>query len=120
MNEHHENEANRGLDRALANFPALWQGPPRNPARIDRVLAALRAAWTLAPDLRLGQLLMAALPDDSHAPHAHHPNENREQDGRAAALFYLEDDGWERVLASLGAELASSGRAASDDRGSNG
>lgn len=30
---------------------------PRDPARIDRVLALIRTAWVQHPDLRLGQLL---------------------------------------------------------------
>ncbi len=33
----------------------------RNPARIDEVLAALRAAWVESPDLRLGQLIVNAV-----------------------------------------------------------
>lgn len=33
----------------------------RDPARIDRILAALRAAWVEHPDLRLGQLIVNAI-----------------------------------------------------------
>jgi uncharacterized protein YihD (DUF1040 family) len=32
----------------------------RNPARIDGILAALKAAWEKCPDLRLGQLVVNA------------------------------------------------------------
>jgi hypothetical protein len=32
----------------------------RSPARIDKVLAALRDAWQTSPDLRLGQLMAQA------------------------------------------------------------
>ena len=35
-------------------------GRPRDPARIDIVLAALRAYWTANPDLRLGQIVVNA------------------------------------------------------------
>lgn len=35
-------------------------GRPRDPARIDIVLAALRAYWLANPDLRLGQIVVNA------------------------------------------------------------
>lgn len=35
-------------------------GQPRDPARIDIVLAALRAYWLANPDLRLGQIVVNA------------------------------------------------------------
>lgn len=35
----------------------------RDPARIDPILAKLRAYWTANPDLRLGQIVLNALRD---------------------------------------------------------
>ena len=40
----------------------------RDPARIDDVLAALRAAWAESPDLRLGQLIVNALRPTNPCP----------------------------------------------------
>lgn len=34
----------------------------RDPARIDRILEAIRLKWKASPDLRLGQLLINAAP----------------------------------------------------------
>lgn len=53
----------------------LFNRPPRDPARIDRVLAAIREAWMLQPDTRLGQLLENAGPP-------------------IVELYYVEDDHW--------------------------
>lgn len=66
---------------------------PRDPARIDRVLALLREAWLKSPDQRLGQLVYnvgrgADMRDDAASP----PEVWRD-------LFYVEDDEWERLLA---------------------
>lgn len=56
----------------------LFNRPPRDPARIDRVLAAIREAWMLQPDTRLGQLLHNAAHDV----------------GDGVDVFYVEDDYW--------------------------
>ena len=40
----------------------------RNPARIDELLSALRAAWEESPDLRLGQLIVNAVRPTSPCP----------------------------------------------------
>jgi uncharacterized protein YihD (DUF1040 family) len=40
----------------------LFDQPPRDPARIEKVLAILRNAWYAYPDLRLGQLLTNVCP----------------------------------------------------------
>ena len=40
----------------------------RDPARINEVLEALRAAWQLDPDLRLGQLIVNAARPASPCP----------------------------------------------------
>ena len=55
----------------------------RDPARIDRVLALLRAYWKRYPDLRLGQIVVNAAT------------------GTWAGIdpFYMEDDALERRLA---------------------
>lgn len=39
---------------------ASTPGQPRNPARIDIVLTALRAYWNANPDLRMGQIVVNA------------------------------------------------------------
>lgn len=65
-----------------ADDPVLLFGhPPRDPARIDRVLAAVRAAWLQQPDSRLGQLLF-----------------NTARLYNTSDLFYVEDDFWLRAL----------------------
>jgi hypothetical protein len=52
----------------------------RDPSRIDTVLDAVRAAWVAEPDLRLGQLLYAAVASaDKNTP-------------PCPRLFYIEDD----------------------------
>lgn len=48
----------------------------RDPARIDELLAALRAAWAESPDLRLGQLVVNAVRPTQPCPE----------------VFYAEDD----------------------------
>lgn len=48
----------------------------RDPARIDRILARLRAYWVTHPDLRLGQIVVNAIPSVSTSSH----------------VFYAEDD----------------------------
>jgi len=51
----------------------LFGQPPRDPARIEKVLGILRNAWYAYPDLRLGQLITNVCP----------PNKD---------LFYLEEE----------------------------
>ena len=51
----------------------LFNQPPRDPARIEKVLSVLRNAWYAYPDLRLGQLITNVCP-----PHKD--------------LFYLEEE----------------------------
>jgi hypothetical protein len=57
----------------------------RDPARIDDVLAALRAAWAESPDLRLGQLIVNAVRPTNPCPE----------------VFYTEDDALVRGLNSV-------------------
>lgn len=57
----------------------------RDPARIDDVLAALRAAWAESPDLRLGQLIVNAVRPTNPCPE----------------VFYTEDEALVRGLNSL-------------------
>jgi hypothetical protein len=57
----------------------------RDPTRIDDVLAALRAAWTESPDLRLGQLIVNAVRPAHPCPE----------------VFYTEDAALVRGLNSL-------------------
>lgn len=49
----------------------------RDPARIDKILAAVRAAWIKQPDTRLGQLL---------------DNLTYQPGGGKIDVFYIEDD----------------------------
>lgn len=62
----------------------------RDPARIDAILRALRAAWEAQPDLRLGQLV-------SNAAHV--------GGWRDPDVFHAEDDVLARGLLAL-ADLA--------------
>ncbi len=48
----------------------------RDPARIDEILSALRAAWQESPDLRLGQLIVNAVRPTQPCPE----------------VFYLQDE----------------------------
>ena len=61
----------------------------RDPARIERILSALRDAWNAdgCQDLRLGQLLISV------ASHGGILGLTTGND-----LFYVEDDKWERAL----------------------
>ena len=49
---------------------------PRDPARIDPLLAEVRRAWMTCPDLRLAQLLVVCIRDSGSCP----------------GVFYCEDD----------------------------
>ena len=68
----------------------------RNPARIDRIIEKLRAAWHAAPDLRLGQLVETAAITGQNS-------ERGRRDG-ATAVFYTEDEwtelGFDKLLAN--------------------
>ena len=54
-----------------------------DPARIDRILAALGDYWRAHPDLRLGQIVVNSTPPGEPCPR----------------VFYVEDDVIERALA---------------------
>lgn len=53
----------------------------RDPARIPRILEALRVEWEKSPDLRPGQLIVNATPD-----------ERATWDPKDVTLFYREDE----------------------------
>ncbi len=55
---------------------------PRDPARIDPLLAEVRRAWMAYPDLRLAQLIVCCIRDSGSCPR----------------VFYCEDD---QLLAGL-------------------
>lgn len=57
----------------------------RDPARIDRIINKLRAAWKANPDLRLGQLIHNTVPTQYKAD-----------------FFYLEDDQIEKCIDEAG------------------
>jgi hypothetical protein len=48
----------------------------RDPARIDDILAALRAAWIEAPDLRLGQLIVNVVRPKTPCPDVFHAGDD--------------------------------------------
>ena len=51
------------VDRPAPHYPPMpGTGAPRDPSRIDPILARLRAAWQRSPDLRLGQLIVGSIP----------------------------------------------------------
>jgi hypothetical protein len=61
----------------------------RDPARIDRIIELLREVWKQYPDMRLGQLIVTALPPGEPCPR----------------VFYAEDDVVEKSLAATVADL---------------
>ena len=65
---------------ARRRLEAAAGGGVRDPARIDRLLRAIRTLWYRHPDQRLGQLLMNVTGVDG------------------SRVFYLEDDTLEYVL----------------------
>ncbi len=73
----------------------------RDPARIEDVLAALRAAWVEAPDLRLGQLIVNAVCPKEPCPE----------------VFYAEDDLLLQRLISLCDVVRSGGMDRNRSRG---
>jgi len=73
----------------------------RDPARIDVLLAALRAAWVESPDLRLGQLIVNAVRPSNPCPE----------------VFHAEDDALLRGLASFREVLQQASAAKKSGRG---
>jgi uncharacterized protein YihD (DUF1040 family) len=73
----------------------------RDPKRIARVIEALRAAWLINPDLRLGQLLTAVA-------FAHEASSDA-----STSIFYTEDDVWESLLQEFSARPDTNGPVAS-------
>jgi len=61
-----------GRDRRLSSMLAVM----RDPARIDNVLAALRAVWLESPDLRLGQLVVSAIRPTDPCPEVFHAEDD--------------------------------------------
>lgn len=69
-----------------------WNGPMRDPARIDAILSKLREIWMQDPDMRFGQLvynLYGEMP------------ETRKMGITGIDMFYVEDDPFERWLAEV-------------------
>lgn len=64
----------------------------RDPARIDRMIELLRAAWHASPDLRLGQLIANLTPSDDD------PYGTASDEAVYTAMWNREDDAWERAL----------------------
>lgn len=74
----------------------------RDPARIDRIVSKLRAAWKASPDLRLGQLVSNI--DPSQGKH----------------LYQVEDDAWEQAMPAVEPGLRPDWDDAHDTSGMNG
>lgn len=68
----------------------------RDPNRIEEVLEALRDAWTMYPDMRLGQLV-------NNAPYF---NEDGTNTGHSIPVYLVEDD---RMLEGLRGVAAGGG-----------
>lgn len=60
---------------------------PRDPQRIERMLAVLREVWMQVPDWRLGQIIVNAANPPVEEPCSH--------------VFFLEDREMEKLLAKL-------------------
>jgi hypothetical protein len=58
----------------------------RDPARIDRILGLLGEVWTKNPDLRLGQLVVNALPPGQPCPQVFYPEDDVIESGLRALL----------------------------------
>jgi hypothetical protein len=65
----------------------------RDPQRIDRILADLRAAWLKVPQWRLGQLIINAVDPRADCP----------------TLFCIEDDKIKKKIAAFSRELTKAG-----------
>lgn len=63
----------------------------RDPARIDRILAALGEYWKANPDMRLGQIVVTLVRSTSSSTHFF----------SAPEVFYIEDDRIETALGPL-------------------
>ena len=61
-----------GRDLRLSSMLAVM----RDPARIDNVLAALRAVWLESPDLRLGQLVVSVIRPTDPCPEVFHAEDD--------------------------------------------
>lgn len=64
----------------------------RDPARINRMIELLRAAWLASPDLRLGQLIVNLTSSDDD------PYGTASDEAVYRAIWGREDDAWERAL----------------------
>ncbi|MDD2295957.1 MAG: hypothetical protein PHW61_08530 [Eubacteriales bacterium] len=66
-----------------------WNGPMRDPARIDAILSKIREIWMQDPDMRFGQLvynLYGEMP------------ETRKMGMTGIDMFYVEDDAFDLRL----------------------
>lgn len=67
----------------------VWDGPMRDPAKIDAILNKLKTVWVQDPDLRFGQLVYNLFWQMQGA---------RKEGVTGIDMFYVEDDSFERRL----------------------
>lgn len=86
-----EDNFKRDLSELMGKNP-FASLPPRNPDRIDAVLADVRAVWEKYPDMRLGQIISNAI---------HKASPGLDTGEFVVELFYAEDDKLQRGLRLL-------------------
>ena len=77
------------MEEVMSEVEDVWDGPERDPARIDAILSKLREVWMRDPDMRFGQLvynLYWQMP------------ETRKMGMTGIDMFYVEDDAFDLRL----------------------
>lgn len=83
----------------------LYRPGGRDPARIGRVLALLKEYWELAPDLRLGQIIMNFTPIPECNCGNGHPYHNDDCAIFRRDPYNWEESHWEAALEKAIAEM---------------
>ena len=77
------------MEEVMSEVEDVWDGPERDPARIDAILSKLKTIWVQDPDMRFGQLvynLYWQMP------------ETRKMGMTGIDMFYVEDDAFDLRL----------------------
>lgn len=77
------------MEEVLSEVEEVWDGPMRDPARIDALLSKIREIWMRDPDMRFGQLVYNLFWQMQDA---------RKEGITGLDMFYVEDDSFERRL----------------------
>jgi len=77
------------MEDVLSEVEDVWDGPMRDPARIDAILSKLKTIWVQDPDMRFGQLVYNLFWQMQDA---------RKEGITGIDMFYVEDDSFERRL----------------------